>query len=64
MGGYGPVFGDWIGPPRQWWAWYPVRTFDGMLVWLRPVIRRRAQTKLTLPGPTLHWWEYFLPGDA
>jgi hypothetical protein len=59
-----PLFGSAIGPWRQWFAWRPVQTFDDIWVWLRPVRRRRYQSKLDLPGSVGHWWLYALPEDV
>lgn len=56
-------FADRVGPPRRWFAWRPVRTFDGCLVWLRVVVRFRMQTKEYLPWPHRQWWAYAYPSD-
>jgi hypothetical protein len=58
------LWGTAIGPKRRWFAWYPVQTFDGEWLWLRPVHRQRLQTKLCLPGGIGHWWEYSRLSDA
>lgn len=50
-----PMFGDPIGPWFEWFAWHPVKTTDRGWRWLRPVWRRRWQTKRHLDGPTLQW---------
>lgn len=53
-----PAFGDPVGPWHRWFAWRPVRTVDRGLRWLRPLWRRRYQTKGHLPGPTYHWFHH------
>ncbi len=55
---YEPMFGRPVGPWRRWWAWYPVRSFDGWWLWLRPVWARRIQSHTHLPGPMTWWWQY------
>jgi hypothetical protein len=45
---------DW----HEWFAWYPVRTWDYRWTWLQTVRRRRLQTKPDLPGPMVALWEY------
>lgn len=51
-------FADQIGPWHDWFAWFPVRTYDGKWVWLRTVRRCRAQTHAYLSGPIQQWWVY------
>jgi len=53
-----PYFGDPIGPWHPWFAWRPVRTFDGRWTWLRTVKRRRIQLKPHLDGGMPQWWQY------
>ena len=51
-----PEFGFPIGPWFEWFAWHPVKTTDRGWRWLRPVWRRRWQTKRHLSGPTFQWF--------
>lgn len=53
---YQPQFGEFVGPWRRAFAWTPVRSFDGQLVWLRSYRRRRCQKRDYLPGPLEQWW--------
>lgn len=53
-----PVFGDPVGPWFRWFAWRPVNTTDRGWRWLRPVYARRYQSKMHLPGPVVHWFNY------
>ena len=46
-----------LGETHKWFAWRPVTTYDGRLVWLKTVWRRRYQTKDFLDGPMLTWWQ-------
>lgn len=54
----GPIFGSPIGPWHRWFAWRPCSTADRGWRWMRPVWRRRYQTKVDLPGPSFTWFEY------
>lgn len=60
---YKPMFADPVGPKRRWFAWRPVRLFDGTLVWRRWVVRVRFQSKSWLDGPLLSFWVYYLEED-
>ncbi len=53
-----PLFGRPIGPWRVWFAWKPIRTFDGELLWLRRVKRRRIQAHPHLSLFDEQWWQY------
>ena len=53
-----PMFGDPVAPWHLWFAWFPVRTWDGRLVWLSKVKRRLIQKHTYLSGPSYDWWEY------
>jgi len=53
-----PLFGEPIGPWHKWFAWRPVRTYDGRIVWGRYVLRRRIQKKLHLHRGLEQWWQY------
>lgn len=56
-------YADRVGPPRRWFAWRPVKTFDGCWVWLRFIVRFRMQKKEYLPGSDYPWWAYAYPED-
>ena len=53
-----PLFGTPIAPWHWWFSWHPVGTWDGRIVWLVPVMRRRIQKHSYLTGPDFNWWEY------
>ena len=57
--GIRPQFGSFIGVPHVWFAWKPVRCFDGRLVWFRKVYRQRCLIHgyLDNRGPD-QWWMY------
>lgn len=52
-----PMFGNPIGPWHDWFCWYPTRTYDGRLVWLRWLRRRRIQKHSYLFGGPDAWWQ-------
>lgn len=58
-----PSFGDPVGPWRSWFAWKPVRSYDGVLLWLCRVGRRRIQKHDYLPGGADFWWQYAVLSD-
>lgn len=58
-----PMFGDWIGPWRTWFAWRPVRTYDDVTVWFSRAERRLVQKHEHLVGGRSKWWIYRLPND-
>lgn len=58
---YVPMFGKFVGPWRPAFAWLPTRLFDGELVWLRKIVRRRVQKHDYLTGGPDQWWFYALP---
>ena len=35
---------DFKGPPREWWAWFPVQTWDGEWQVFVPMIRMRISS--------------------
>lgn len=45
---------DW----HEWFAWLPVRTFDGRWSWLIWVNRRLVQKYSYLDGGSAQWWQY------
>jgi hypothetical protein len=60
-----PLFGDPVGPWHDWFAWFPVRTYDDQLCWLRLVRRRRIQAHHYLSGPCPSaWWQYHNEPEA
>lgn len=52
------VFFDAVGPWHDWFAWYPIRTYDYRLCWMRFVRRRRLQKHYWLHGGPDHAWQY------
>jgi hypothetical protein len=53
-----PQFGFPIEQWHWWFAWFPVTTYDGRLVWLRRVMRRKIQKHNHLDGGPCDWWQY------
>jgi hypothetical protein len=56
-----PMFGNAIADWHGWFAWKPVKTWDGRWRWLTIVERRRCQLKsyIFCPYPTLdQWWQH------
>lgn len=45
-------------PFHRWFAWRPVRTWDGKFVWLRSTWRRLIQKYDHLDGGLDFWWQY------
>lgn len=56
MGSY--LFGHLIGPVEIWFAWFPVKTWYGSVVWLKKVRRQRLIKKGWLDGPDWECWVY------
>jgi len=56
-----PLFGAPVSPWHWWFAWYPVKTWDGRYCWLVPVMRRRIQKHNYLDGGPNDWMEYHYP---
>lgn len=55
-------FADRISPWHTWFAWYPVRTYDGRWRWLKRLRRARMQNHDYLSFVALEqWWAYRLP---
>lgn len=52
------MFGAPIGPWHRWFAWRPIRTYDGRGMWLRRVERRRIQIHDYIAAPLDQWWQY------
>lgn len=57
-----PLFGSPVGPWHDHFAWWPVRTYDGRLAWLRWVRRRSIQKHYYLFGGSDRWWQYHCEG--
>ncbi|MGV2049293.1 hypothetical protein ACQZ48_04340 [Agrobacterium sp. 22-209-1] len=55
------MFGDPVSGWHDHFAWFPVRTYDQRLVWLRWVRRRCIQKHQYLYGGPDFWWQYYLP---
>jgi len=53
-----PRFGFPVAPWHWWFAWHPVRTFDGRLIWLRWVKRRLVQLHDHIDRGPDRWWQY------
>ncbi|WP_191057789.1 hypothetical protein [Geminicoccus harenae] len=54
-----PRFGYPIAQWHRWLAWRPVKCWDGRIVWLRMVYRRRCQLYGYLSPSFPHqWWQY------
>lgn len=51
-------FCDVLGAPETVFAWWPVRCFDGRVVWGKLVSRRLCLLKSHLQGPGEPWWQY------
>jgi hypothetical protein len=52
-----PRFGDTIGPWHRAFAWWPVRTYDQRLAWMRFIWRRCIQKHEYLYGGGDFWWQ-------
>ncbi|QIG76661.1 hypothetical protein EVC28_037 [Rhizobium phage RHph_I1_23] len=52
------MFGEPVGPWHDWFAWFPIRTYDQRLVWLRWVRRRSILKHWYLHGGPDFWWQY------
>lgn len=59
-----PLFYGPIGPWHRWFAWRPVNTVTHGWKWLRPVERRRVQSKMHLTGLIDQCWQYRVTGGA
>ncbi len=48
-----------VAPWHDWFAWFPIRTYDQQLVWLKKVRRRSMQVHFFLsPGGGDRFWQY------
>lgn len=52
------MFGSPIGPWHDWFAWFPIQTYDQRFAWLRRVRRRCVQKHQHLTGGADFWWQY------
>lgn len=52
------IFADAVGPWHDWFAWFPVRTYDQRFVWLRKCRRRAMQKHQYLYGGPDLWFQY------
>jgi hypothetical protein len=59
-----PLFGFPMGPWHDHFAWWPVRTYDGRLVWLKWVRRRGIQKLQHLDGGDDQWFQYHCEGRS
>jgi len=55
------LFANPIGQWHWWFAWLPVKTWDGRWVWLKKIQRRLMQTKDFDFFPSDQFFEYFYP---
>lgn len=55
-----PMFGTPIGPWHEWFAWKPVRSFDGRFLFLQKIMRRRCQLHeyLDQSAGSRTWWQF------
>lgn len=53
-----------VGPWHDWFAWFPISTYDNRLVWLKTVRRRRMQKHYYLHGGPNSWWQYHEEGGV
>ena len=57
------MFGDPVGPWHDWFAWFPIRTYDQRFAWFRWVRRQSVQKHQYLDGGPDFWWRYHIEGD-
>ena len=53
-----PLFGNPVDHWREWFAWYPVQTYNAGWRWLQTVAYRRIQKHPYLDGGADFWWQY------
>jgi hypothetical protein len=53
-----PAFGAPVGEWTPWFAWYPVRTWDGRLIWLSYVYRQLVRRHSWVDFGPVKWWQY------
>jgi hypothetical protein len=54
--GMRPMFGYIGGSWHQWFAWHPIITYDGRMIWLKRVWRNRAFPYEYCTNATPWWW--------
>jgi hypothetical protein len=54
------MFMEAVAPWHYWFAWFPVKTWDGRLAWLSFVKRQRYHTNPWLDGCYFQKWVYSL----
>lgn len=61
-----PLFADPITDWMPWFAWRPVRTWEGEWVWWKWIERRLCQNHSWLYGPSAldQWFQYQTPDNA
>jgi len=52
------LFSDIIGEPEPFFAWWPVRCYDGRWAWLCIAWRRLCLVKPIYSGPDDPFWQY------
>jgi hypothetical protein len=58
LNGATPLFGAPVAEWHRWFAWRPVRTYDGRWSWLLFLYRRQIQKHQYLYGGPDFWWQY------
>lgn len=53
-----PMFGEPVARWHRWFAWKPIRTFDGRWTWGRFIERRLIQKHTYLDGGADFWRQY------
>ena len=56
-----PLFAFIVSGWHWWFAWRPVRTWDGRRIWLKKTWRRLAQKRNCLDGVAWQTWQYHYP---
>lgn len=56
-----PLFGFPVADWHRWFAWRPVTTYDGRVIWLHTVERRLIQKRDWLNSGPDHWWQHRWP---
>ncbi len=53
-----PLFGRPVAQFHKWFAWKPIRTYDGRWIWLQTIRRRLIQKHQHLYGGADFWFQY------
>lgn len=53
-----PMFGFPIGPWHDYFAWWPVKTYDNRTIWFQWVKRRCIQANDWIDTRQEHWFQY------